>query len=130
MELAMGTKNRSGDQIDIFEAAYGPVGPDGYVKPLFDKRTGEIDPSVAAYWKENYDLRYILQRDWTTLGPKLKGKLHIYVGDMDTFYLDSAVRLLERFLERTKNPYYEGVVEYGESPSAGPYMQRLSHLTC
>jgi hypothetical protein len=84
------------------------------VKPLFDKRTGEIDPTVAEYWRENYDLRHILKRDWATLGPKLKGKLHIYVGDMDTFYLDSAVRLLERFLERTKNPYYDGVIEYGD----------------
>jgi hypothetical protein len=114
MELVMGTKNRSGEQIDIFEAVYGPKGPDGYVKSLFDQCTGEIDPSVAEFWKENYDLRYILERDWATLGPKLKGKLHIYVGDMDTFYLDSAVRLLERFLERTKNPYYDGVIEYGD----------------
>ncbi len=114
MELAMGTKNRSGEQIDIFEAVFGPVGPDGYVKPLFDKRTGEIDHSVAEYWKENFDLRHILERDWETLGPKLVGKLHIYVGDMDTFYLDSAVRLLEKFLEGTKQPYYAGLVEYGD----------------
>jgi len=110
----MGTKNRSGEQIDIFEAVFGPVGPDGYVKPLFDKRTGEIDHSVAKYWKENFDLRHILERDWKTLGPKLVGKLHIYVGDMDTFYLDNAVRLLEKFLEGTKHPYYAGVVEYGD----------------
>jgi len=114
MELVMGTKNRSGEQIDIFEAVFGPVGPDGYVKPLFDKRTGEIDHSVAKYWKENFDLRHILERDWKTLGPKLVGKLHIYVGDMDTFYLDNAVRLLEKFLEGTKHPYYAGVVEYGD----------------
>ncbi len=114
MELVMGTRNRSGEQIDIFEAVFGPVGLDGYVKPLFDKRTGEIDNAVAEYWKENFDLRHILERDWTTLGPKLVGKLHIYVGDMDTFYLDSAVRLLEKFLEGTKEPYYAGVVEYGD----------------
>lgn len=114
MELAMGTKNRSGEQIDIFEAVFGPLGKDGYVKPLFDKRTGTIDPSVAEYWRENYDLRYILERDWETLGPKLKGKLHIYVGDMDTFYLDNAVRLMERFLQKTTNPYYDGVIEYGD----------------
>ncbi len=114
MELVMGSKNRSGEQIDIFEAVFGPVGPDGYVKPLFDKRTGEIDHSVAEYWKENFDLRHILERDWVTLGPKLVGKLHIYVGDMDTFYLDSAVRLLEKFLEGTTDPYYAGVVEYGD----------------
>jgi hypothetical protein len=114
MELVMGTKNRSGEQIDIFEAAFGPVGIDGYVKPLFDKRTGEIDHSVAEYWKENFDLRHILEKGWATLGPKLVGKLHIYVGDMDTFYLNNAVRLLERFLEGTKDPYYAGVVEYGD----------------
>lgn len=114
MELVMGTRNRSGEQIDIFEAVFGPVGPDGYVKPLFDKRTGEIDRSVAEHWKENFDLRYILERDWAVIGPKLVGKLHIYVGDMDTFYLDSAVRLLEKFLESTKDPYYAGVVEYGD----------------
>lgn len=114
MELVMGTKNRSGEQVDIFEAVFGPVGPDGYVKPLFDKKTGVIDPEVAQYWKENYDLRHILQRNWATLGPKLVGKLHIYTGDMDTFYLDSAVRLLEKFLEKTKDPYYDGVIEYGD----------------
>ncbi|MBN1223166.1 MAG: hypothetical protein JXB23_07935 [Candidatus Aminicenantes bacterium] len=114
MELVMGTKNRSGEQIDIFEAAMGPVGSDGYVEPLFDKRTGEINPAVAQYWKENFDLRYILEKNWPELGPKLVGKLHIYTGDMDTFYLDSAVRLLEKFLESTKEPYYAGSVEYGD----------------
>lgn len=130
MELVMGTKNRSGEQIDIFEAVYGPVGPDGYVKPLFDKHSGEIDPTVAQYWRENYDLRYILERDWKTLGPKLKGKLHIYVGDMDTFYLDNAVRLLQRFLENTKEPYYDGVVEFGDrKPHCwGPYGADLIDL--
>ena len=114
MELVLGTKNRSGDQIDIFEAAFGPIGSDGYVKPLFDKLTGEIDPEVAEYWKEHYDLRYYLEKNWSWLGPKLVGKLHIYTGDMDTYYLNNAVKLLEDFLENTKNPYYAGVVEYGD----------------
>ena len=114
MELVMGTRNRSGEQIDIFEAVFGPVGPDGYVKPLFNKKTGGIDPSVAEYWKEHFDLRYYLEKNWSWLGPKLVGKLHVYVGDMDTFYLNNAVRLLENFLEKTKHPYYEGVVEYGD----------------
>ena len=114
MELVLGTKNRSGDQIDIFEAAYGPVGADGYVKPLFDKRTGELDPEVAQYWKEHCDLRYTLEKNWTRLGPKLVGKIHIYTGDMDTFYLNNAVKLMENFLEKTKDPHYAGVVEYGD----------------
>jgi hypothetical protein len=33
---------------------------------------------------------------------------------MDNFYLNNAVLLLEEFLEKTKNPYYAGVVEYGD----------------
>jgi len=114
MELVMGTRNRSGEQIDIFQAVFGPVGPDGYPQPLFNKKTGVIDAGIAQHWKEHYDLRHILERDWATLGPKLVGKLHIYTGSMDTFYLDSAVRLLERFLEKTKDPHYDGVIEYGD----------------
>ena len=129
-ELAVGTKTRSGDQIDIFEAAFGPIDPDGYVKPLFDKLTGEIDPTVAEYWKEHFDLRHVLERDWKELGPKLVGKLHIYTGDMDTYYLNNAVVLLERFLEKTKDPYYAGVVEYGDGEPHcwGPYGPDLIRL--
>jgi hypothetical protein len=113
-ELVLGTRSRSGDQWDIWEAVYGPVGEDGYPKRIFDKLTGEIDPKVAAYWKENYDLSYILQRDWKTLGPKLKGKIRIYCGDMDNYYLNNAVYLVEEVLKGTKDPYYEGEVAYGD----------------
>ncbi|UCG26872.1 MAG: hypothetical protein JSV24_07790 [Bacteroidales bacterium] len=114
MERVMGTRNRSGEQIDIFEAAFGPVGPDGYTKSLFDPVTGEIDPEVAAYWKEHYDLRAYLERNWPEIGHKLAGKIHIYTGDMDTYYLNNAVVLLEQFLESTTDPYYGGTVEYGD----------------
>jgi hypothetical protein len=113
-ELAMAAKGRSGDQWDIWQAVFGPVGTDGYPKPIWDKMTGVIDPAVAAYWKENFDLGFILQRDWKTLGPKLQGKIHIYVGDMDNYYLNNAVYLMEAFLESTKNPYYAGEVKYGD----------------
>ncbi|MBK7425765.1 MAG: hypothetical protein IPI60_01350 [Saprospiraceae bacterium] len=113
-ELALGTKGRSGQQWDIWEAVYSPQGSDGYPKRLWDKYTGEIDPDVAAYWKENYDLRYILERDWAKLGPKLKGKINIYCGDMDNYYLNNAVYLMEDFLETTKNPPFDGEVDYGD----------------
>ena len=76
--------------------------------------TGEIDHRVAEYWREHYDLRYILQRDWHRLGAKLKGKIHINVGDMDTYYLNNAVYLLEKFLRSTTNPYYDGSITYGD----------------
>jgi hypothetical protein len=111
-ELVSGDRSRSGEQWDIWEATYGPVGPDGYPKRIWDKKTGQIDKAVAAYWKEHFDLRAILERDWATLGPKLRGKLHIYVGDDDTFYLDDAVELMEKFLAQTSNPGYEGNVTY------------------
>lgn len=113
-ELALGTRGRSGQQWDIWEAVYSPAGPDGYPKRLWNKETGEIDHQVAAYWKENYDLRHILQRDWAKLGPKLQGKLHIYCGDMDNYYLNNAVYLMEDFLKSTTNPHYDGEVAYGD----------------
>jgi hypothetical protein len=114
LELALGDKSRSGQQWDIWEATYSPQGSDGYPQRLWDKRTGEIDHEVAAYWRENYDLRHILERDWDKLGPSLRGKIHIYCGDMDNYYLNNAVYLMEDFLEGTTDPYYEGEVLYGD----------------
>lgn len=113
-ELVIGTNSRSGDQWDIWQAVYSPVDPNGYPKPIWNKLTGEIDRDVAEYWRENYDLRYILERDWKTLGPKLEGKIHIYCGDMDNYYLNNAVYLTQEFLESTVDPYYNGVVDYGD----------------
>lgn len=113
-ELVLGTKGRSGQQWDIWEAVYSPVGDDGYPKRIWNKLTGEIDAKVAEYWKENFDLTYIMKRDWPTLGPKLKGKVHIYCGDMDNYYLNNAVYLAEDFLENTSEPYFDGEFDYGD----------------
>lgn len=113
-ELALGTNSRSGDQWDIWEAVYSPVGENGYPARIWDKETGDIDPHVANYWKENYDLRYILERDWDKIGKKLEGKINIYCGDMDNYYLNNAVYLMEDFLEKTTNPFFGGEVDYGD----------------
>jgi hypothetical protein len=136
-ELALGTKTRSGEQFDIWQAVYGPVDKDGYPQPIFDKETGEIYPDVAAYWREHYDLRYILERDWATLGPKLQGKLHIYCGSADTYFLNDAVYLMEDFLKSTTNPPYDGEVKYGDraehcwngDPTLPNYLSRLHYNT-
>lgn len=114
LEAVLGDKGRSGQQYDIWEATFSPMGDDGYPLRLWDKETGVIDKKVAEYWRDNYDLVHILRRDWSTLGPKLEGKLHIYAGDMDNYYLNNAVYLAEEFLESTTSPYYGGVVEYGD----------------
>jgi hypothetical protein len=112
-ELALGTRGRSGDQWDAWESVFSPVGPDGYPRRIFDRLTGEIDPVTAAHWRENYDLGHILRRDWPTLGPKLRGKLRLYVGDMDNYYLNNAVYAVEEFL-RTAQPSADAVIDYGD----------------
>lgn len=137
-ELALGgNKSRSGDQWDIWQAVYSPIGEDGYPKPIWDKYSGEIDKEVASYWKENFDLRYIMERDWEKIGDKLEGKIHIYCGDMDNYYLNNAVYLTEEFLESTQNPYYAGEVLYGDraehcwngDPDLPNYITRLRYHT-
>ncbi|MDZ7267938.1 MAG: alpha/beta hydrolase-fold protein [candidate division KSB1 bacterium] len=114
LELVLGTNSRSGQQWDIWEAVFSPMGENGYPKRIWNKLTGEIDPQVAAYWRENYDLGYILRRDWHKLGPKLRGKIHLYCGDMDNYYLNNAVYLVEEFLESTSDPPYDGEIDYGD----------------
>jgi hypothetical protein len=116
-EAALGDRGRSGDQFDIWQAVYSPEGKDGYPASIFDKETGQIDHKVAEYWKEHYDLDAKLERDWKTLGPKLQGKIHLYVGSDDTYFLNDAVYLMEDFLKTTGTPGhgvpYDGEVLYG-----------------
>jgi hypothetical protein len=116
-EAALGDRGRSGDQFDIWQAVYSPVGADGYPQAIFDKTTGAIDHKTAEFWQEHYDLDAILKKNWETLGPKLQGKLHVYVGYDDTYFLNNAVYLLEDFLKDTGKPGhgvpYEGEVKYG-----------------
>ena len=113
-ELALGSKGRSGDQWDVWEAVYSPVDKDGYPKRVFDKITGDIDKEVVNYWKENFDLTHIVQRDWPKIGEKLKGKLNLYVGDMDNFYLNNAVYSAEDMLKKLTNPSCNCEVDYGD----------------
>lgn len=113
-ELVLGTKSRSGDQFDIWEAVFSPVGKDGYPERIYDKYTGEINKKVAEYWKENYDLTYIIKRDWPKIGNKLAGKIHIYVGDMDNYYLNNAVYTAEEMIKKLDNPECNCEVDYGD----------------
>lgn len=112
-ELVLGTHGRSGEQWDIWQAVFSPVGADGYPAEIWDQRTGVINHDVANYWREHYDLTAIMQRDWKTLGPKLQGKLHVMVGTADTFFLDGAVHLMQHSLEATSNPHSDATFDYG-----------------
>jgi len=134
-ELALGDHGRSGEQFDIWQAVFGPVGADGYPQPIFNKVTGDIDHKVAAYWRQRYDLEAILERDWARLGPQLAGKIHIYVGSDDTYFLNDAVYRMEDFLKATVNPPYGGEVTYGPraehcwngDPTLPNYLSRLHY---
>mgnify|MGYP001825761708 CR=1 FL=1 len=112
-EQTVATKDRSGGQWAIWQALYSPVGDDGYPQPLWDPVTGQIDPEVADYWRENWDLSYILERDWASLGPRLAGKLHFAVGRTDNYYLEQSVYLTEERLKSLRNPYPGATFQYG-----------------
>jgi hypothetical protein len=113
VELVLGTHGRSAGQQDAWASVFGPVGEDGYYKPLYDKTTGAIDPDVARYWRDHYDLRFIMQRDWAMLGPKLRGKIHLTSGTMDNGYLNNAVYETEAFF-KSANPPADAEIVYGE----------------
>jgi hypothetical protein len=114
VEGVLGSKGRSCEQLNIWEAVYGPTDKEGYPAPLWNPSTGVIDHSVAQYMKEhNYDLREYMERNWKELGPKLKGKLRFFCGDMDNLFLNLGVYKMEEFLSKTTDPYYDGSFEYG-----------------
>jgi hypothetical protein len=112
-EYVLGTHGRSTEQWDIWQAVFSPAGPDGYPAEIINPLTGAIDKPVLAYWHDHYDLTAILKRDWPTLGPKLEGKIHLTVGDGDTYFLNNAVHLLENQLKETRNPHSDATFQYG-----------------
>ena len=88
-----------GGQFASFEWVFSPRGPDGRPVPLFNRTTGDIDPAVVAYWKDHYDIADLVTRQWPSIGPDLRGKIHIIVGAADTFYLDGAAHKLQTALD-------------------------------
>ena len=113
-EAVLGSHGRSSYQLEAWEAVYGPVGADGYPRPLWDKLTGKIDHEVATYMRDHgFDLREYAARNWSTLGPKLVGKLHFFAGDMDDFYLNLAVYDFQEMLKSSQTPHYEAEFTYG-----------------
>jgi len=118
-ENVLGAANsyvNSGGQFSAHNALYSPKGENGLPKPIFDPTTGEIDHEVAETWKK-YDFKLYAQANWEELGPKLKDKIYVWMGDMDNFYLNPATRQFARFLEQTENPKSNAIVEF--SPMEG-----------
>ncbi|HKP85351.1 MAG TPA: alpha/beta hydrolase-fold protein [Blastocatellia bacterium] len=120
MENALGLGDSwamSGQQWGAWNAAYGPRGKDGRPVPLWDPKTGKINRDVIDHWK-SYDLRSVMERDWKSLGPKLKGKITIWVGEADEYFLNNAVHMLDAFLSKA-DPPYGGKIIYGPGKGHG-----------
>ncbi len=127
-ENVLGSSNsylNSGGQFSAHTALYSPKGSNGLPKPLFDPLSGAIDSVVAQHWKK-YDFKLYAQEHWEELGPKLEGKIFIWMGDMDHFYLNSATRVFASFFKQTTNPKSDAEIVF--TPMAG-HCSEYSHLT-
>ena len=121
LESVIASRCRSGLQLQPWQAIFGPVGGDGYPQPLWDEEAGRIDRSVAEHMREQgYDLSERLRRSWSQIGQDLVGKLHFFCGEMDNYYLNVSLYLLEEFLESTTDPHYGGSFFYAR-PKQGHY---------
>jgi hypothetical protein len=126
LEAVLGSRARSGQQFDAWDAAYGPIDADGYPKRLWNRRTGTIDKSAAAWWRDKgYDLTENVVRNWSRIGGSLAGKMHVYVGDMDNYYLNLAVYRMEAATAQLANPRANFTFEYGR-PTKGHGWQPMS----
>ena len=114
LEAVLGSRGRSFYQLGIWQATHGPVGADGYPVPLFDTRTGVIDRTVANYMRDNgYDLSAHVRRNWARLGPQLRGRINLFAGEMDDFYLNLAVYRFEEMIREVGGADYPMRFEYG-----------------
>ncbi len=120
VENAVGYSNSfvtSGEQWGAWNALYSPKDPEtGLPKAVFDPMSGKIDKEVAAHWKK-YDLLEHVKANWSTLGPKIQDKVYVWMGDMDQFYLNNALRTFDAFMKETTSPVSDAVIEF--SPQKG-----------
>lgn len=116
-----------GGQIHSFEAVFSPRGANGEPMALFERATGGVDAKVAKAW-EAYDIRLVLERNWATLGPKLKGKMNIIAGGRDTFYLEGAAKLLKESLEKLGSDAKVEIVEGMPHTMHPPTMQKMMRV--
>jgi len=112
LERVLGRRGRwelSGRDWASWNAVYSPRGQDGFPRPLWNGQTGAIDRRVAEAWKK-YDLKHVLETNWQELGPKLAGKIHIWVGDSDDYFLNAAVRRFKDCMDQRSDPKFDGTI--------------------
>lgn len=92
MEAVLG---RNGGQLRSFEWVFSPRQADGSPASFFDRRSGAIDPFVARYWRDQYDIAHLIETSGPKIRKGLNGKLHVTVGAVDSFYLDGSIHKLD-----------------------------------
>lgn len=97
--VAMETVMGPGGQIGSFEAVFSPRGPQGRPVEIFDRATGAVHTERMKQW-EKYDIRRKLEAEWSTKSTTLSGKIRVYAGEIDTFYLEGATRRLKDSLAK------------------------------
>lgn len=126
-EVVLGPRSRSCGQWDVWEAVFGPRGADGYPARLFckdpsgDCEYGAVNKSVASQWVERFDMTRRLKQQWRHgLGEKLSGKLHVYVGGADSFFLTNAVMDLQDWAsDPALDPPFGGEIVIGAHEGRG-----------
>jgi len=118
------TYTTSGGQFSAFTALFSPKGDDGLPVPLFDPVTGEINHEVAEHWRK-YDLKHYVETNWETLGPKIQGKIWVWMGDMDNFYLNPAMRTFDAMLKKQTDPESDASINF--SPMQG-HCSEYNHI--
>jgi len=102
--------------IGALTSMFSEKGDDGKPIPLFDHETGIIDKEVAASWNR-YNLRYYTMNNWETLGPKVQGKIYIWMGTNEYVFSDGALKLYRNNLHRLEKPKFDAIIEF--TPNAG-----------
>jgi hypothetical protein len=114
LERALGYSSllsMSGEQWGAWTATFGPKGADGLPVPLWDVNSGRIVRDVAQHWRR-FDLNAVLSSRWSTVGARLADRLHVWVGDRDSYFLNEAVGLLAQSLALHR-PRFQGTVTFG-----------------
>lgn len=110
LEKVLGRSGRwelSGRDWASWNAVYSPRGKNGRPQPVWFG-DGTIDKGVVEHWKK-YDLKLVLEKNWATLGPKLAGgKVNVWVGDADDYFLNAAVHRLKASVAKLKDPPFDG----------------------
>lgn len=89
-----------GGQLASFDWTFSPKSPGGQPEQMFDRNNGSVDPKVVAFWHDHYDLANVLEMHWAERSADLKGRIHVFVGTADTFYLDGAAHKLDARLQK------------------------------